>query len=473
MPQAFQITEVEPKKVQINLGRMLAIANAYARQRLATDDEMYSKWIAGEIEYEELNKYFETRLAGGRDQDQVEAKKLTAQEKQQEIEDQFAYNQFLLGLKTFNDFEKYLKKREGAEAEGSPGFTAIQTYRAAAQEKVRQNEEVLWETQFNLGKVSYDQYADFLKQRSAVYDPSSDRGLSIAQKQETIEPQFRISELQRLYSSGYWGNRQADGTFDYLQNEIGFQNALKQEMGRYATGSPQRFSFEQAFANADANIRQFRFDQDKQSASLSRNNRYRDYVSAINDYNKVQSNVAAGRATPEQLAQAEQTLKTVEANYNAAQGYLDELLASPQNTTSKVPTAISATPQAPQIKTPSPTETPVPQPTKNQAPTPQPTQPINTTPNPVSTPAVFDLGSYLRQRPSPSNPNVQEFYNPQTNQGYANPQAVYQDFIGKRGDEYFNRKTNQGFASPDELFRFATSLGLGSVNNFNQLSFIK
>jgi hypothetical protein len=93
----------------------------------------------------------------------------------------------------------------------------------------------------------------------------------------------------------------------------------------------------------------------------------------------------------------------------------------------------AANPQQPTVAS----SVPVPNQYITPAPAPQP-QPQTAQVTPLN--SIFD--PYIGSRPSPSNGSVLE---------------------------YFNKQTGQGFSTPQELFNFASGLGAGQVNSFDQL----
>jgi hypothetical protein len=101
-----------------------------------------------------------------------------------------------------------------------------------------------------------------------------------------------------------------------------------------------------------------------------------------------------------------------------------QLATNPQNQQPTVPSSVQV-PQQYITSAPAPAPVPAPQPQTAQV------TPLN---------SIFD--PYIGSRPSPANGSVLE---------------------------YFNKQTNQGFSTPQELFNFASGLGAGQVNSFDQL----
>src|SRR5579864_4683452 len=109
--------------------------------------------------------------------------------------------------------------------------------------------------------------------------------------------------------------------------------------------------------------------------------------------------------------------------------------ANPQNQASTLTPTTSVQVPAPYAPTPA---QPAPQPV------PQVGTGISTKPQAPATPVQLNstFSPYIATRPSPSNPNVLEYYNSQT---------------------------GQGFSTPQDLFNFASTLGAGPINSFDQL----
>jgi len=334
--KAHQITEAPPVAVKVSIQGSLTTALFWKKQRLDQDSEMYTRWITGDINYAKLADYFKQRLTQSVSGElkAIEALELSAGEKKQQIEDEFAWNQYIQGHKSFRDFNSYLTRRFKEEAEDTPGFIALASLETSAIEKERLAEETAWLNAFDLGSKSYQDTKNFLDERAALYPTNSSRRVNLDSQLLIIEPQFRISELERKRNDGFWGNPKSDGSFDFFQNEQGYLEALRAEGTNYAAGSPQRFEFERAVSEQDFKLRDFQLNQVTSQAAQALRQSVTELTQAENNLTRLSLNP---NATPEQLQEAQAAFDTSSQNVESLQSFIQEQQANPQRVT-QVPT---------------------------------------------------------------------------------------------------------------------------------------
>lgn len=401
MPAAHQITKLKVQPVQISVSKALANAQTFARAKVQDDDQMFAKWISGDVEYNDLKTYFDARLktAFGVQADNLESLKLQAKERKQNIEDEFHWNEFLAGHLDAKKYKGYLETRMGEEQEGTPGSVALQSYQTGLTEKVRSAEEQVMAQRYTTGQISYEQFKDFLSGRAALYPEGSGRRASLDETMLVIEPQFRIGELERLYAQGYWGNRKGDGTYDFEANQRGYLQALQSESNRYGTGTPQRSAFDQAISNLDATIRTRQFQKDVSRSESNANRVFADLSSARNEL------LRAEQLQSPNTEEWRSYVASLEETYNQMVENINNLKSDPSQVTQipsslLKPVAAPATPVAQQAG--SPTSAP---PAATSPYSPPTSAPKPSAPKPTQTPIQStqqQTQQQVQQNPSPS-----------------------------------------------------------------------
>lgn len=314
---------VEP--VQVSVQDALTTARLFQSQRLTTDDVMYDRWLTGEMEYPALQEYFRRRamqVTGPGEAEQLTVTERKAEEKQQDIQDEFMANRFNNGHASFSEFDAYLRSRLTQEQPNTPQWQTLQGYVVRATEVTRGAEEDLWKSQYENGRLSYEDYAAKLADRSSLYAPGTERYTKLQERSMEISPEYQLQQALNAYLRMDF----SPNSRDVLENLQGYQNELRRISNGYTANSQQRLLIEQKVSEVGKEAVDYQIARELQTLSSDVNVKYSDLTNADNafkqrqavyDANPTQENYAALQQAYTDWQNRANAFSTAKANYEA------------------------------------------------------------------------------------------------------------------------------------------------------------
>lgn len=271
--------------INVSVADALSQAQLFQRQRLTEDDSQYNMWLDGSISFDELQNYFSARrnsATGTLEQTSVKSSQETAQEKQQSIQDEFQYNRFQNGHSSFDDYNTYVQSRMTQEQPNTPQWESLQNNLGAATETTRVAQEDLWKSQYENGRLSYEDYSGHLNERSNMYAAGTQRNTSIQQELLKISPEYQLQQAVNKYLAMGFST-----TGDTLQNLQGYQNELRNILGGYTPNSQQSLTIQQKISEVGQQVVDYKIGQDLQGLSTTLNGAYVSLTDKQNSYNNL------------------------------------------------------------------------------------------------------------------------------------------------------------------------------------------
>jgi len=286
---AWTITKKKPEKLAVSLANSYNTARFWQNQRLTTDNFQFAKYLAGDVSYDDLSLYFKGRMrgAGFTELQNIEDLALKAKEKKESIDDETEWNKFAGGLSSFDEYNNYVDGRISSVEENTPEYASLLDLQNAGVEKNRLNEEFDVYNRYQAGQIGFNEYRNFLNDRSALYDPGSERAVGIQNVITSMEPQYKVNQLNNLYRSNFWGD-------DIEDNLVGYEGSIKELMGTYGVGSPERMEIENLFAEVSNTVKLVRQREAVNSSASNLNQSISTYNSLVRQYERDLTNFKNG-----------------------------------------------------------------------------------------------------------------------------------------------------------------------------------
>ena len=274
-------------------------AQFWRQTATARDNEMIMKWVNGDLpgKFDELNSFFQSRLSGSgtrMEKEGIATAFQGAKSTKSNLDDAMNEQMFKDGHLSFADLASYVSKRKGETPSGEKEYIFKESGGQQldnltrifneSQETTRFAQEKDMGTKFNTGMIDYNTYKGFLDNQHNLYDPASARAASINETRYRITPDFKLKELESMFRTGAFAQRNAEGGYDQEENLTGYIGALKDLEQRYGHGSDEQRKVNTMVLDADDTRRQFRFSGKLNAQATIYNNAYGGFMKAKSDY---------------------------------------------------------------------------------------------------------------------------------------------------------------------------------------------
>lgn len=281
MPAKWKIPK-EAKVISISVDNALSMANFWQSIRMDEDDDWFDRWLDGSVTYEQLQNYYQGRFGsavGTKERAGVKTKLEEAEEKQSDTIDDFWENQFYNGSVTYNQYKSYIDGRLTGENEGTEDWERLNNRKGGALEYTRVAEENLWQSQYQYGEMSYEDFEDKFKQRRNLYASNSTRYASISDVLLKSTPDYLLREAENKFLSyGYSPN------FDTKENYNGYQNDLRSILNKFTKGSVQYSQINNMITQVGWKMADYQSGVDLRSLENKVNQKYLNMTNNQNDF---------------------------------------------------------------------------------------------------------------------------------------------------------------------------------------------